>query len=128
MRQLNTAFQAAGKESWVAARTGAREVADPVRTESETLALQRIPRMPRSPRWARMRVGVTRTLVYVAPVKRGVKTRGLGGKRRPNLAPLLMDRAMQPALDHHAADLEQRVDHWLDQMADHFNAGGTPVS
>src|SRR5262245_14795915 len=95
MAELSRAFQAAGKESWVAARNGAREVAEPVRAESEMLAITRVRRMARSPQWARMRVGVTTRLVYVAPVKRGVKTKGLGGKHRPNLAPLLMDRAMQ---------------------------------
>jgi hypothetical protein len=45
-------------------------------------------------RWERMRVGVTMKGVYVAPT-----SKRRGGSPRPNLAGLLMDRAMQPALD-----------------------------
>jgi hypothetical protein len=68
-----------------------------------------------------MRIGVTRTLVYVAPRQRGV--RGQGPKRRPNLADLMMSRAMEPALERHAGELEANVERMLDRVADQFNHG-----
>ena len=69
-----------------------------------------------------MRVGITRTLVYVAPRQRGAG-RGRGGSHRPNLAPLLMDKAMQPALDQHASEIETRFEDFLGIIADDFNHG-----
>lgn len=79
--------------------------------------------MPRSPAWAGMRIGVTRKLVYVAPKKRGVKTRGGSSRSRSNLADLLKERAMQPALDRNEGALVGRVDAALDTVANHFNGG-----
>ena len=86
--------------------------------------MEKIRRMPRSPQWARMRVGVTRNLVYVAPRARGVKTRGRHNFGRPNLADLLMGRAMQPALDQHIGEVEARFEELLDHISDDFNRGG----
>lgn len=44
-----------------------------------------------------MRTGVTREAVYVAPRRRGVKGRDRS-RRRPRFADILLERAMQPAL------------------------------
>jgi hypothetical protein len=123
LRELNAAFAKADKQTRLGVRAVLRDVAEPVRRDAETLAAARIPRMQRSPRWSRMRVGVTRNLVYVAPRQRGTRRRG-DPRSRPNLAPLLMNRAMQPALDAHAADTERAVEHALDRIADDFNHGG----
>jgi hypothetical protein len=68
-----------------------------------------------------MRVGVTRNLVYVAPRQKG--TRGRGPRRRPNLADLLMSRAMEPALERHTGEIEQRFDELLGHVTDNFNRG-----
>jgi hypothetical protein len=78
--------------------------------------------MPRSPNWSRMRVGVTRNLVYVAPRQKG--TRGRGPRRRPKFADLLMGRAMEPALERNTPGIERHFDQLLDQVADGFNRGG----
>jgi hypothetical protein len=121
-RELMRAFAQADKDSRKYVRAAFREVGQPVASEAEQLALTRIRNMPRSPKWARMRVGVTRTLVYVAPRQKG--THGRGPRRRSNLADLLMGRAMQPALEHNASRLEANVERALDKVADRFNAGG----
>lgn len=54
-----------------------------------------------------MRVGVTRTSVYVAPKQR--QTRDARRKRK-NLANLLLGEAMLPALDRNIGEVTERVD------------------
>jgi len=63
------------------------------------------------------------TLVYVAPRQRGTRGRGPAGRRRPNLGNLLMDRAMQPALERHEHEITARFENLLDHVADNFNHG-----
>jgi hypothetical protein len=121
-RELLASLKYADRETRLGVRRELRKVAAPVAADAEALALSAIRNMARSPKWARMRVGVTRQLVYVAPRQKGV--RGRGGGRRPNLADLLMDRAMLPALHRHEAEIEQRLEHMLDVIADGFNRGG----
>jgi hypothetical protein len=89
---------------------------------AETLAQSQIGNMSSSPRWSRMRIGVTRNLIYVAPRQRGTRGRRPGG--RPKLAGLLMDKAMQPSLDRHAHEIEYRFEHLIDTVADTFNHRG----
>ena len=120
-RNMQAALAKADRELRLSFRAGLREVAEPVRRNAEELATSEIRGMVRSPRWGKMRVGITRSLVYVAPRQRGVKTRGADPRRRPNLAPLLMDRAMQPALDAHEGEIVEAFDRLLDRMADGFN-------
>lgn len=91
------------------------EAANPVRQDAQALALSSIRRISRP--WAGMRVGTGRGVVYVAPVERGVKGRGNQRKRRPNLADLLMTRAMEPALRRNEAVVVRRVDRALDEFA-----------
>jgi 16S rRNA U516 pseudouridylate synthase RsuA-like enzyme len=121
MRELSAAIARAGKDSRRELRAAFVEVAEPVARDAQSLALAKISRMAASPRWSMMRVGVTRTSVYVAPKKRGVTTRGADPRRRPNLADLMMDRAMQPALEQNEHEIEAAVEHALDRVADHFN-------
>jgi hypothetical protein len=122
LRELQAAFAKADRETRLGLRGALREIAEPVRRDAETLATSSIPRI--GPKWSKMRTGVTRKLVYVAPRQRGVKTRGADPRRRPNLATLLMDRAMEPALESHEPALELAVDHMLDEVANDFNRGG----
>lgn len=93
-------------------RTGLTDAAEPVRTDAERRAVAEISHI--GDRWSRMRIGVTRSLVYVAPVERGVKTKGRQSLRRPNLAPLMMNKAMEPALDAN----EERVLHTIEGLLD----------
>lgn len=91
------------------------EAANPVRQDAQAFASSSIRKMTRP--WAAMRVGTGRGVVYVAPVERGVKGRGNQRKRRPNLADLLMGRAMEPALRRNEATVVRRVDRALDDFA-----------
>jgi hypothetical protein len=120
LRDVNAAFAHTDREIRLEWRAGMRQVAEPVRRDAELSAQQSIPNMAASPRWARMRIGVTRNMVYVAPRQRG--TRGRTAAHRPNLAGLLMDRAMQPALDRHEHEITGRIEHLLVEVADGFNA------
>lgn len=106
LRELSRAFAVADKTLAKELRDKLREAAEPVRTDAEALASVGIPRigMP----WSRMRVGVTRSSVYVAPRQRGA--RGRPSTKRPNLAPLLLDRAMTPALEANRPHVEREVD------------------
>jgi hypothetical protein len=121
LRELQTAFAKADRDARLGLRAELRTVARPVQQEAQALALGTIRGMPQSPRWAGMRIGVTRTAVYVAPRQKGVRG---GPKSRPNLAPLMMDRAMEPALDRNRDRIVHDFEHVLDTMADDFNHGG----
>jgi len=127
LRELSAALAKADREVKLGWRRGLRQVAEPIRLEAESLARSEITRI--GPRWYKMRTGVTRKLVYVAPRQRGVRWNKKNpgyrfNMRRPNLADLLMNRAMEPALHHHEHQIENAVEHLLDEMADDFNHGG----
>jgi hypothetical protein len=120
MREFQAALARADRSSRLGVRRELRDVARPIANDSQQLALSTIAGMSSSPAWARMRIGVTRTLVYVAPRQRG----GKGGPgRRPNLADLMMSRAMEPALERHRGELEANVELMLDRVAGQFNHG-----
>jgi hypothetical protein len=121
MREFQAALARADRESRLGVRHELRDVARPIANYAQQLAQSTIAGMSTSPQWARMRIGVTRTLVYVAPRQRG--TRGRSPRGRPNLADLLMNRAMQPALERHRGELEVNVERMLDRVADQFNHG-----
>lgn len=95
-----------------------RELAEPIRADAESLALSSITRIGIS--WSRMRTGVTRRVVYVAPKQRGVKS-ATNPRRRPNLATLLEQRAMTPALERHEPNLVAGVDEVLTGFALRWN-------
>ena len=87
-----------------------KKAAEPVRAEAETLAVHEISNI--GPDWSRMRTGVTQHSTYV-----GLRHRMKGNRnRRPNLANLLMDRAMAPALKSHADQIEHDVGDLLDHL------------
>lgn len=108
LRELQRAFTLADKTLERELRDTLREVAEPVRADAERLAVSGIPMIGLA--WSRMRVGVTRTSVYVAPRQRGV--RGNATRKRPNLAGLLLGRAMLPALERN----EPRVTAEMDEL------------
>jgi hypothetical protein len=121
-RELFRAFAKADREARLFVRHEFRNVAKPVAADVEQLAVNRIRNMPKSPKWARQRIGVSQKLVYVAPRQKG--THGRGRARRPNLADLLISRAMQPALERNRAGIRRNVERAFDRISDHFNQGG----
>ena len=118
LHELQASLVHADRSLRLGVRGDLRQVAEPVQRGAEQLAAANISRI--GPRWSKMRVGITRDLVYVAPRQRG----GKGATRRPNLGTLLMDRAMQPALDQHISEIEARFEALLDEVSDDFNQGG----
>lgn len=95
--------------------------AEPVRSDAEQLALHSITRMTIP--WSRMRVGVTRHAVYVAPAQRGVKARGNARRRRPNLKPLLRNE-METALAQNRSRVRGSVKAMLGDLANDWGRGG----
>ena len=112
-RDLNRAFARAPKtlkKEWTA---GQRRIAEPTRQLAAIKALTEIRRMPRSPQWAEMRVGAPRPWCTSHP-RNGAA--GQGRCRRSavrELADLLMDRAMQPALEANAMQIFREFDGFL---------------
>lgn len=74
---------------------------EPVRQDASNLALNRISGMQRGRvPWHRMRIGVTRSIVYVAPEQRGVKGGRVGDRRRrPRLKTPMLEKALYPAVE-----------------------------
>jgi hypothetical protein len=113
LAEMNRAFKRADKDLAKDVRSKLRDVAEPVRSEAETRAAHEIRNI--GPEWSQMRTGATTRVVYVAPRKRS-----RGGSRRPNFAQLLMDRAMQPALEANASEIEDAVGDVLDDICRHW--------
>lgn len=118
LRSLERAFRAADKELAGDLRDALQEAAAPVRRDAQALAASEIENINDGDPWASMRTGVGRSIVYVAPVERGVKTRGRESRHRPNLGNLLMDRALEPALEENRGEVEHRLGQMLDEVCD----------
>lgn len=116
-RELSRAFSKADAQLSRDLRSSLKAAAEPVRSDAELLARARIRRIRTAGTrldWARMRVGVTSTVTYVAPRERGVKARGRSRLRRPKFAGLLLSRSMEPALERNAPRVAAEVEHLLD--------------
>jgi hypothetical protein len=115
LRELEQAFArfgAAEKKMLTASLSAAVE---PVRARAQELAASEIRNI--GPRWQEMKVGVTTKLVYVAP-----RARRRRGSPRKNLAPLLMDRAMSPALEEKTPEVIGLLDEVLGGLGDEWAA------
>lgn len=119
LAELERLMAAAGPEAKRALNAELRSVAEPIRSDVERLAVAGIPRI--GPKWSRMRIGVTRKAVYVAPRQRGVKGRGDDPRRRPKFADLLLERAMDPALKRNEPLIQRRVDELFHRIANEWN-------
>lgn len=110
--ELLRADARATKDTKLGVRKALRVVAEPVRRDAEGLAVESIRNMGRSPKWARMRVGITTRVTYVAPRQRGARKNPYA--QRPNLANLLAERSMEPALARNEVTMERAFDRMLD--------------
>jgi len=95
------------------------KVAEPVKSSAEQLASRNIRNI--GAKWSQMRIGATTNVVYVAPKQRSRHTPPQ--LKRPNLAPLLMNNAMLPALDANAPNVERELEHMLDAMSEDWSHG-----
>lgn len=119
LRDLDRAFRVADRALQTDFRDALEEAAAPVRSEAQTLAATRIRNVHVGDPWSRMRIGrMQGTTVYVAPVERGAKGRGSQRRRRRQFADLLMERAMQPALDHNREQVERRVERLVAEVVE----------
>lgn len=126
LAEVNYLLSKADKETRLGLRKAEREVARPISGDAERLTLQNIPRTRLGKvEWWEMRIGVTQTLIYVAPKQKGV--RGKGPRRRKEFANLMMARAMEPALRKNEHDIEARFDHVLEEVAHRFNEVGKVI-
>jgi hypothetical protein len=111
LADLRRACVVAGRQMSRDMNDALKSAGEPVRSDAQSLALANIPKIGLP--WSRMRLGIQRHSVYVAPVERGVKSRTRPGKRRPNLKTKLLDEAMAPALvrnsDRVAQEFEDAV-------------------
>ena len=100
-------------------RDGLEEVGKPVQALGERYALERIRNMPRSPAWAEMRIGVSKreALVYMVPDNTGRAGRGRGKRKRKNLASLLMNRAMDPAVEDNVDTTARELEKVIDKLS-----------
>lgn len=112
LRELERAFRKTDKEEAKLLRKSLKETALPVKRAAEGKALAKIRNMGRSRKWATMRLGVSKSVVYMVPRQKG--THGRGPLRRPNLKDLLLDRAMIPALEEHEGEVIRGVERVLD--------------
>lgn len=117
--RLQALFKAAGPAASKALRADLADIAEPIRADAESLAASRITRI--GSRWARMRTGVTRNAVYVAPRQRGTRRRS-DPLSRPGFADLMEERAMTPALDLNKGNIERRVETTFAELAAKWNA------
>jgi hypothetical protein len=113
-KELERAFLQLRRETLAEIRPVLRELGKIVADDAERRAGSEISNI--GPRWQRMRVGVTVKAVYVVPRQRGIKQSG-DPRKRPNLSPLMMNRAMQPALDAHQAEVFERFEALVDETA-----------
>jgi hypothetical protein len=115
LRELERAFKLYGRGLEKGLREALETAAEPVRTDAQSLAVSSIRNIGLP--WSRMRIGVTRRTAYIAPRERGSRG-GVGRNRRsrPNLAGLLLGRAMEPALDRNIANVEREIGDALDDL------------
>jgi hypothetical protein len=113
LRDLQVAFKLAGKTSSVELRAALRDSAEPVRADAQTIASLGL--HPSKVDWSQMRVGISRTMVYVAPKQRGKKSRHDHRRRRPNVAPILA-HAMETSLDQNEPEVMARVQRVVDSV------------
>lgn len=118
MREINRAFIQAGARFHKDKEIHLRAAARPVARDAETLAQASIRKI--GVPWSQMRVGSTPVSLYVAPVQRGSR---VPMRKRRNLARLLLNRAMVPALNRNRSKIANQIDELLARMERAFNRG-----
>lgn len=118
LRELERAFLRTDRALAGDLKDALTEAAAPVRRDAQALAASQIRNVRPGDPWAGMRIGVGRSIVYVAPIARGVKSRGDQRFTRPKFGTKLLREAMEPALEHNRFVVERRLDAMLDEVAD----------
>ena len=121
LRELQRAFQRMDRDVAQDLVWELQEAADPVRKATEQMLLADLVNLPPTPYYAGMRIGVSRAQgsVYIAPAWHARRV----GPPRPTFGSSIAVR-MEAAVERHADEVEQRLDKWLDRMADEWGRGG----
>ena len=92
------------------------EAAEPVKDLAQSKALTQIGNMSGSPNWATMKTGVSRAkgTVFMVPASRGRKY------SRRNLADLLLQRAMDPAVTEKQDHVVNALDNLIGDLANRY--------
>jgi hypothetical protein len=98
--------------------------AEPVRDDAQSLAGQMVRNLGSGDPWAQFRIGGGVKIVYIAPKQRGRRSRFDSRRRRPNLAPKLMEQAMIPALERNRDKVAALADEALQRMERDWGSGG----
>lgn len=105
--ELAKALARTGPDVRRALNAGLKGLAEPIARDAEQFAEAGITGLARkrTSDWGAMRVGVARgfSLVYVAPRERGRLGRGDDPLRRPAFADVLIEKAMDPAVEANEA-------------------------
>lgn len=109
LRELNRAMAVCAAEVRKGMQAELKKAGEPVRSAAQELAMGNIRNM--TPRWSEMKVGATSKVVYVAP-----EARRRGGSRRPNLAVLLLTKALEPAADAKQEEVRAGIEAWVDTL------------
>jgi len=114
LRELQRDFKRMDKELDRDLTRELKQAAEPVQRQATMLSLGRISHLGTTPRWAGMRVGVSRARgsVYIVP-----SARRAGGSPRPNLGALLLVQ-MEAAVDEKQEGVVQALEAMLDHLAD----------
>lgn len=115
LRECTRAFENVREDLNDTVREGLKHAAEPVRVLAVRRAVAEIGNMPHSPQWAEQKVVVSKrtALVYMAPKKRQTRA---AERKRPNLAELMMARAMEPALEENEEKVTRSVEALLDVL------------
>ena len=115
---VNRALAQAGRDIQLGARKEIQAIGELVADDAQILGLLLIDNLHKSPGWSDMRVGQNNELVYVVPVRRGVKK---GKRKRPNFAVKMMEKAMLPAKQKNQAEIDRRFSSLVEGVVASFN-------
>ena len=115
LKELTRDFKKISKDLDKLVTNELQEAAKPVQEKADELALSRIRNM--TSRWARMRIGVSRAqgVVFMVPASKG------RSRKRPNLAPMLMDRAMWPAAEEEREEVVEALGEMIDRLGSKYD-------
>lgn len=112
LAELRRACRLAGSQMSRDMNKALKASGEPVRSDAQSLAQVNIPRIGLP--WSKMRLGIKRNYVYVAPEQRSRRTPP--NRKRPNLKTKLLDEAMAPALDRNSEQVARSFDQAVRDM------------
>lgn len=110
LAQFQKTLKSCERDVRLGVKASLRAAAEPVRVEAERLAPQEIKNV--GPDWSQMRVGLTTSVLYVAPKQR---TSSQQGRKRRNMAGLL-GRVLDDALESKSSEAEGLIEKALDDI------------